>query len=304
MHELPRRERRVYVLGRGATLDVEAVARKVIGEGSELVLLSLGYPSDSAQAGVVGDALRLADELRLWLDAVLVSNPAQLPQFIDDGDEVNVLAMGRERRRIERILGPRIHRFERFSVSSPEALSRPVAAVAASNNGPAMKTRTRPSALIGTTVSSDASANGMVSQQTDPMPEAGPDGDQHENGLAASESVEALAGREIAEPSVGTVWTKEDALARKQAPLRIYLGAAPGVGKTYAMLGEGQRRKSRGTDVAVGFVESHGRPQTAAMLGDLEIVLRRRIEYRGAVFEEMDVDAILARAPEVALFDE
>ncbi|HKN90020.1 MAG TPA: DUF4118 domain-containing protein, partial [Acidimicrobiia bacterium] len=86
--------------------------------------------------------------------------------------------------------------------------------------------------------------------------------------------------------------------------LRIYLGAAPGVGKTYAMLGEGQRRASRGTDVVVGFVESHGRPQTAAMLGDLEIVLRRRIEYRGAVFEEMDVDAILARAPEVALVDE
>src|SRR5438309_5716193 len=70
------------------------------------------------------------------------------------------------------------------------------------------------------------------------------------------------------------------------------------------MLGEGQRRASSGTDVVVGFVESHGRPQTAAMLGDLEIVLRRRIEYRGTTFEEMDVDAILARAPEVALVDE
>ena len=86
--------------------------------------------------------------------------------------------------------------------------------------------------------------------------------------------------------------------------LRIYLGAAPGVGKTYALLGEGRRRASRGTDVVVGFVETHGRPQTAAMIGDLEIVPRRRIEYRGTAFEEMDVDAILARAPQVALVDE
>jgi two-component system sensor histidine kinase KdpD len=86
--------------------------------------------------------------------------------------------------------------------------------------------------------------------------------------------------------------------------LRIYLGAAPGVGKTYAMLGEGSRRASRGTDVVIGFVETHGRSNTAAMIGDLEIVPRRRVEYRGATFEEMDVDAILARAPQVALVDE
>jgi two-component system, OmpR family, sensor histidine kinase KdpD len=86
--------------------------------------------------------------------------------------------------------------------------------------------------------------------------------------------------------------------------LRIYLGAAPGVGKTYAMLGEGQRRTGRGTDVVVGYVETHGRANTAAMLCDLEIVPRRRIEYRGAAFDEMDVDAILACAPEVALVDE
>jgi two-component system, OmpR family, sensor histidine kinase KdpD len=86
--------------------------------------------------------------------------------------------------------------------------------------------------------------------------------------------------------------------------LRIYLGAAPGVGKTYAMLGEGRRRASRGTDVVVGFVETHGRPKTAAMIEDLEVVPRKRVEYRGTTFEEMDVDAILARAPEVALVDE
>ena len=85
---------------------------------------------------------------------------------------------------------------------------------------------------------------------------------------------------------------------------RIYLGAAPGVGKTFAMLNEGRRRKSRGTDVIVGFVETHGRPSTAEQIGDLEVVPRKVIEYKGATFEEMDVDAILARAPQVALVDE
>jgi two-component system, OmpR family, sensor histidine kinase KdpD len=86
--------------------------------------------------------------------------------------------------------------------------------------------------------------------------------------------------------------------------LRIYLGAAPGVGKTYAMLGEGRRRAERGTDVVVGFVEAHGREQTAAQIGDLEVVPRHPITYRDATFEEMDVDAVLARHPEVALVDE
>ncbi len=86
--------------------------------------------------------------------------------------------------------------------------------------------------------------------------------------------------------------------------LRIYLGAAPGVGKTFAMLGEGRRRADRGTDVVVGVVETHGREQTRAQIGDLEVVPRRTIEYRDAAFDEMDVDAILARRPEVALVDE
>src|SRR4051812_7609907 len=86
--------------------------------------------------------------------------------------------------------------------------------------------------------------------------------------------------------------------------LRIYLGAAPGVGKTYAMLNEGWRRASRGTDCVVGLVETHGRVNTGAQVRDLEIVPRRRIEYRGSVFEEMDVDAIIDRAPTVVLVDE
>jgi two-component system sensor histidine kinase KdpD len=87
--------------------------------------------------------------------------------------------------------------------------------------------------------------------------------------------------------------------------LRVYLGAAPGVGKTFAMLDEGRRRHERGTaDVVVGLVETHNRPKTIAQINALEVIPRRVIEYRGQSFEEMDVDAILARHPEVALVDE
>src|SRR6202521_329965 len=86
--------------------------------------------------------------------------------------------------------------------------------------------------------------------------------------------------------------------------LRIYLGAAPGVGKTYAMLSEGWRRHTRGTDVVVGFVENHERANTATQVRDLEVIPRRTIGYRATNFEEMDVDAILARRPDVALVDE
>lgn len=86
--------------------------------------------------------------------------------------------------------------------------------------------------------------------------------------------------------------------------LRIYLGAAPGVGKTYAMLAEAHRRVERGTDCVVGFVEHHGRPRTEVLLHGLEQLPRRELEYRGAVFTEMDVDALLARRPAVALVDE
>ncbi|MFG2369379.1 DUF4118 domain-containing protein [Streptomyces mirabilis] len=86
--------------------------------------------------------------------------------------------------------------------------------------------------------------------------------------------------------------------------LRIYLGAAPGVGKTYAMLSEAHRRVERGTDCVVAFVEHHNRPRTEVMLHGLEQVPRRELAYRGSVFTEMDVDAVLARRPQVALVDE
>lgn len=90
----------------------------------------------------------------------------------------------------------------------------------------------------------------------------------------------------------------------KRGRLRIYLGAAPGVGKTYAMLAEAHRRIERGTDCAVAFVEHHRRPRTEVMLHGLEQIPRREIAYRGATFTEMDVDAVLLRRPAVALVDE
>ena len=86
--------------------------------------------------------------------------------------------------------------------------------------------------------------------------------------------------------------------------LRVYLGAAAGVGKTYALLNEGKRRKERGTDVVIGYVETHKRPQTVAQLGDLEIIPRQKVAYRGITLEEMDTAAIIARHPQIALVDE
>ena len=86
--------------------------------------------------------------------------------------------------------------------------------------------------------------------------------------------------------------------------LRVYLGTAPGVGKTVAMLDEGRRRRDRGTDVVVGFVETHDRPHTVAMLDGLEVQPRRLVDYRGATFTELDLDGLILRRPELALVDE
>ena len=92
--------------------------------------------------------------------------------------------------------------------------------------------------------------------------------------------------------------------ATPQGQLRIYLGAAAGVGKTYAMLCEGHRRAERGADVVVAFAEPHQRPQTIALLDGLETIPRKKLSYRGSEWEEMDVDAVLARKPQIALVDE
>lgn len=91
---------------------------------------------------------------------------------------------------------------------------------------------------------------------------------------------------------------------RPRGRLTVYLGAAPGVGKTYAMLGEAQRRRARGTDVVVGFVETHDRSNTARQIEGLEVIPRREIDHRGTTFTELDVEAVIARDPKVVCVDE
>jgi two-component system, OmpR family, sensor histidine kinase KdpD len=90
----------------------------------------------------------------------------------------------------------------------------------------------------------------------------------------------------------------------KGGRLKVYIGSAAGVGKTYRMLHEAHGLKERGIDVVLGFIETHGRAETAALVEGLEVVPRRRIEYRGVTVEEMDLDAVLARRPQVAIVDE
>jgi two-component system sensor histidine kinase KdpD len=90
----------------------------------------------------------------------------------------------------------------------------------------------------------------------------------------------------------------------RRGRLKLYLGFAAGVGKTCRMLEEAHTLRKRGVDVVIGFVEPHGRADTAALIRDLEVVPRKRIEYRGMAVDEMDLDAIIARQPQVALVDE
>jgi two-component system, OmpR family, sensor histidine kinase KdpD len=99
-------------------------------------------------------------------------------------------------------------------------------------------------------------------------------------------------------------WLLATETEKKRGRFKIFLGYAPGVGKTFSMLSEGNRRRSRGEDVVVGIVETHGRSGTAEQAVKLEQVPRREIDYKGTLFDEMDVDAILARAPHVVLVDE
>jgi two-component system sensor histidine kinase KdpD len=99
-------------------------------------------------------------------------------------------------------------------------------------------------------------------------------------------------------------WLEETSPAKQGAVFKLFLGYAPGVGKTYSMLSEAIRRHSRGEDVVIGVIESHGRKATADLATQLESVPRKKIEYKGTIFDEMDVDAILGRKPRVALVDE
>lgn len=116
--------------------------------------------------------------------------------------------------------------------------------------------------------------------------------------MAPVEEIVALAKKpeewlEVASPS-----------QKKKGVFKLFLGYAPGVGKTYSMLSEAIRRHTRGEDVVIGVVESHGRKAIEELAAQLETLPRRKIEYKGTVFEEMDVDAIIARRPEVVLVDE
>src|ERR1700751_948873 len=90
-------------------------------------------------------------------------------------------------------------------------------------------------------------------------------------------------------------WLEKVAPEKTRGTFKLFLGYAPGVGKTYSMLSEAIRRRQRGEDVVIGIVETHGRVPTAELASKLETVRRRSLEFRGAVFEEMDVDAIIAR---------
>lgn len=115
----------------------------------------------------------------------------------------------------------------------------------------------------------------------------------------SSETDNSPLRRETAEQ-----WLEKIAPEKRKGVFKIFLGYAPGVGKTYNMLSEAIRRHERGEDVVIGIVETHGRQRVAELASQLETIPRRRIEFRGTIFEEMDVDAILARNPQVVLVDE
>jgi two-component system, OmpR family, sensor histidine kinase KdpD len=105
-------------------------------------------------------------------------------------------------------------------------------------------------------------------------------------------------------PKTPEQWLEQAAPEKKAGIFKLFLGYAPGVGKTYNMLSEAIRRSRRGEDVAIGVVETHGRKGVAELISQLETVPRKKLEYKGTVFEEMDVDAVIARRPQVVLVDE
>src|SRR5690242_2914923 len=105
-------------------------------------------------------------------------------------------------------------------------------------------------------------------------------------------------------PKTPEQWLEQTAPEKKTGTFKLFLGYAPGVGKTYSMLAEAIRRSKRGEDVVIGVVETHGRKGVAELLSQLEMIPRRTLEYRGTIFQEMDVDAIIARKPQVVLVDE
>src|SRR6266542_167681 len=135
----------------------------------------------------------------------------------------------------------------------------------------------------------------MTSERPDGNPEPGPPGTRER---ARIDPGRPTAGQMLAR------LREEPASARGKGRLRVYLGMAPGVGKTFAALQECHRRKERGTDIVIAFMEHHNRPLTLELVGDLEVVPRKQVAYGGVTLEELDVDAVIARRPQVALIDE
>ena len=120
----------------------------------------------------------------------------------------------------------------------------------------------------------------------------------------AQSGLTTAAGRTPRERGTATAEFLALLKRRERGKLKVYIGSSAGTGKTYRMLQEAHALRKRGVDIVIGFVETHGREETAALIGDLEVIPRRRIEYRGVVLEEMDLDAVVARRPQVALVDE
>jgi K+-sensing histidine kinase KdpD len=246
---------------------------------------------------VVQAALRRSAEQRVWFDAVLVPTPKRVGEFVEATDDVTLVASGSERRRLERALAIRSRVGDERS--HPSIGRKPDRGQRRATHR--IRSPEPERERIGEVISTAPSGPRVPAEPSDAgiaRPEQGA------VDLAASESVEALAGRDIPQPVLDTVWTREEAESRKDGRLVVYLGAAPGVGKTFAMLQEGQRAKARGTDVVVGIVQTYGRPRTIEALEDLEIVPPKSLPYRGSTFEEMDVEAVIARRPERALIDE
>ena len=122
--------------------------------------------------------------------------------------------------------------------------------------------------------------------------------------MAEMVQVSGSAGADESASGAPEATADADDVVEAAGHFRVYLGAAAGVGKTFAMLNEGQRRRDRGSDVAVGFVECHGRQRTYDCIGGLEVIPRKEVEYRGSRLDEMDLEAVLRRKPKIALIDE
>ncbi len=123
-------------------------------------------------------------------------------------------------------------------------------------------------------------------------------------GATAPEGASPGAAEVAGESQIGTTGFFEIVRRRERGKLKVYIGSAAGTGKSYRMLQEAHELRRRGVDVVVGFIESHGRSETEAQIGSIEVVARKQIPYRGVMLEEMDLDAVIARRPEVAIVDE